>query len=160
MRLYQTEQSAALWVGVNCFMCVLFLYQTGVFGNFIDCILFLQRGPFSALPILDVLTVFSYDYCLQFYPDVFDETMICAGKTGTWDMGVCHGDTGAPLICGDYMVAVASWNSYSGISKKPPLFTSVYHHLDWIGITNGTKIVKTLKLLHLFLYILSIHIYL
>ncbi|XP_018802646.1 PREDICTED: kallikrein-6-like [Bactrocera latifrons] len=119
------------------------------------------RGPYAAAPINAVLTVFSYDYCQQFYPDVFDETMICAGKTDPWDLNACRGDAGGPLICGDFVAAVVSWSSYCGEIRKPTLFTSVYHHLAWIRKTGagGATIVKAIKSLDLFLYTLYINIY-
>nr|XP_014098492.2 kallikrein-6-like isoform X1 [Bactrocera oleae] len=128
-------------------------------GQLFYSILFLQRGPYAAAPITAVITVFSYDYCQKFYPDVFDETMICGGKADTWDVDTCRGDAGGPLICGDFVAAVVSWSSYCGEIHKPTVFTSVYHHLAWIQMTGGTKIVKAIKSLDLFLYILCMHIY-
>ncbi|XP_028896012.1 glandular kallikrein, prostatic [Zeugodacus cucurbitae] len=118
-----------------------------------------DRGPYSAHPIHGAVTVFSYDYCKKFYPDIFDETMICAGKKDTWDVDTCRGDSGGPLICRGQVAAVVSWGSYCGTANKPTVFSSIYHHRDWIRVTSGTKVVKSLNALYLLLYILCIHIY-
>ncbi|XP_014098488.3 trypsin-3 [Bactrocera oleae] len=116
------------------------------------------RGPYSADPLYGDIMVFSYDYCLQFYPDIFDKTMICAGRADTWDVDACRGDAGGPLICEGHVAGVVSWSSYCGRGKKPTVFASVYHHRHWIKRASCAKILKSLNLLYFLLYILCIYI--
>lgn len=83
--------------------------------------------------------------------------MICAGKEGKWDVDACRGDSGGPLICDDKVVAIVSWGSYCGEKGKPTIFTSVYHHRDWIKMTSGSETVRPFKLQYLLLYIQLIY---
>ncbi|XP_011197482.2 trypsin-3 [Bactrocera dorsalis] len=116
------------------------------------------RGPYSAHAIVANLTVFSQEYCRMFYRHHFHETMICAGKQGVWDADACRGDSGGPLICNDEVVAIVSWGSHCGEKGKPTIFTSVYHHRDWIKITSGSETVRHLmKPQHFFLNLLLIY---
>ncbi|XP_011182352.2 trypsin-3-like [Zeugodacus cucurbitae] len=117
------------------------------------------RGPYSAYSIHANVTVFSYEYCQKFYPDVFDETMICAGRPNTWDVNTCRGDSGGPLICRGQVAGVVSWSSYCGTVKKPTVFTSVFHHRNWIKVASGAEVVKILKSLQFFWYILCSYIF-
>ncbi|XP_011197483.2 trypsin-2 [Bactrocera dorsalis] len=116
------------------------------------------RGPISGDAIHGAMIVFSYSYCHQFYPNVFDETMMCASRADAWDVNTCRGDAGGPLICGGRIAGVVSWRSYCGRDTKPTVFASVYHHRDWIKRASCANILKSLKILHLLLYMLCIYI--
>lgn len=45
--------------------------------------------------------------------------------------GICVGDAGAPLVVGDVVIGVASFNYLCGIGY-PDFYTNVYAHLKWI----------------------------
>lgn len=78
--------------------------------------------------------------------------MICAGNKDIWDVDVCRGDSGGPLICDHRVAAIVTGSSYCGREKKPTVFASVYHHSNWIKSESGAKVVKPLKSLHLFVF--------
>lgn len=83
--------------------------------------------------------------------------MICAGREGKWDVDACRGDSGGPLICDGEVVAIVSWGSHCGEKGKPTIFTSVYHHRDWIKIASGSETGRLIKSQHVFLNILLIY---
>ncbi|XP_012162830.1 trypsin [Ceratitis capitata] len=120
------------------------------------------RGPYSAFAIVANVTIFSYDYCKSFYPDVFDETMICAGNPNAMDTDACRGDSGGPLICDGVVTGVVAWSSYCAEEWKPIVFMSVFHHRDWIKRASGAEDIRDINavmLLHILLYFLCVLVY-
>ncbi|XP_055904320.1 serine protease snake-like isoform X2 [Eupeodes corollae] len=87
------------------------------------------------------LTVFSNDYCEQFFEDEreFDmglsDALICAGdKEGLKD--TCQGDSGGPLIYRhkNQMFAVGITSSGQACSGFPPaIYTKIYPYTEWIS---------------------------
>ncbi|XP_053947544.1 trypsin-3 [Anastrepha ludens] len=107
------------------------------------------RGPYAAVALHANLTVFSYEYCHKFYPHNFHESMICAGRKSEWDVDACRGDSGGPMVCDGQVAAIVSWSSRCGEKGKPTVFTSVYHHRDWINFASDGETFKALSLLQL-----------
>ena len=52
-----------------------------------------------------------------------EEQNICAGFYGEVGKDICPGDTGAPLIVGGKLVAIASWSNGCGEPQFPGLYT-------------------------------------
>ncbi|XP_078492260.1 uncharacterized protein LOC100183060 isoform X2 [Ciona intestinalis] len=72
------------------------------------------------------------------YEGSITERMICAGYPSTGGIGICHGDSGGPLLCEAndnkwYLAGVVSWSIGCAERKKPDVFTNVQYFMDWIN---------------------------
>lgn len=46
--------------------------------------------------------------------------------------GICHGDSGTPLVVGNELVGIGSWAVECG-TGSPDVFTRVANYVDWIA---------------------------
>lgn len=65
---------------------------------------------------------------LLIFFSLVQETSVFFTKVGE---GICHGDSGGPLIYKGELVALVSW-SYGCASGFPEVDTSVPYYYDWI----------------------------
>ncbi|XP_074659214.1 serine protease 33-like isoform X2 [Tubulanus polymorphus] len=68
----------------------------------------------------------------------FPETTVCAIGSNGKQQGICHGDSGGPLICrqpdGHWISAgIVSWGEKCGGIERPMVFTKVQSFTDWIS---------------------------
>jgi len=60
--------------------------------------------------------------------------MICASNPNNYEVDICHGDSGGPLICDGKVVGIASFgNGQCGNPKSYAGYTDVYYFRDWIS---------------------------
>ncbi|XP_063913642.1 brachyurin-like [Zophobas morio] len=79
--------------------------------------------------------------CRLYYGSQITDNMVCI--VGNYNEGICHGDTGGPLITTlrtgtTVLIGVASFMSSNGCeSTDPSGFTRTYPYVDWIAnVTN------------------------
>ena len=69
---------------------------------------------------------------------------ICSGKMDTGGVGICHGDSGGPLMCEDddtfYLTGIVSWSSGCAEKNAPDVLTRVDRYLDWIAEASALHI--------------------
>lgn len=73
--------------------------------------------------------------CRRAYPGHISDSMLCAGL---WEggRGSCQGDSGGPLVCNGTLAGVVSGGSEPcSRPRRPAVYTSVCHYLDWIQET-------------------------
>ncbi|KAJ1526154.1 hypothetical protein ONE63_009314 [Megalurothrips usitatus] len=85
------------------------------------------------------LPILATDECSA--PDVYGkraivEGMFCAGHLGG-GADSCQGDSGGPMVCqpdsGRFtLFGITSWGHGCGMAKKPGVYSSVAHYLDWV----------------------------
>ena len=85
-------------------------------------------------------------YCVEFYDEHFDETMILTYEPGK---NHCFGDGGGPLVrlnaAGVFeLVGIVSWGDGCAETDKPGVYTNVLKYTDWIPENSG-RLKKTLK---------------
>ncbi|KAI8425780.1 hypothetical protein MSG28_011563 [Choristoneura fumiferana] len=72
--------------------------------------------------------------CQERYSDVagviIDDPVLCAGDQGP--IGMCAGDSGAPLVIGQVIVGISSFNKNCGDETYPDVFTRIDRYTDWI----------------------------
>lgn len=64
--------------------------------------------------------------------------MICAGNMAG-GQGVCHGDSGGPMVKDDTVVGITSWGRGCAIAGQPGVYTRVSEMLAWIEINMPSK---------------------
>jgi secreted trypsin-like serine protease len=69
---------------------------------------------------------------------------ICSGKMDTGGVGICHGDSGGPLMCQTndtfYITGIVSWSSGCAEKNAPDVLTKVNKYLNWIAQTTSLQI--------------------
>ena len=69
---------------------------------------------------------------------------ICSGKMDTGGVGICHGDSGGPLMCENentfFLTGIVSWSSGCAEKNAPDVLTRVDRYLDWIAETSALKL--------------------
>ncbi|KAM5236963.1 kallikrein-9-like [Ctenodactylus gundi] len=81
------------------------------------------------------ISILDTTLCRRAYPGHITENMICAGL---WEggRGSCRGDSGGPLVCKGFLAGVVSGGPEPcSKPKKPAVYTSVCHYVDWIQKT-------------------------
>ncbi|XP_051170630.1 uncharacterized protein LOC127287635 [Leptopilina boulardi] len=73
--------------------------------------------------------IYDHSLCKQHYPNL--QTYFCSfSRMG---QGTCMGDSGGPIVMGDYQVGIAAAVHYYGCAKGyPDIHTNVYLFVDWI----------------------------
>ncbi|RXM96888.1 Acrosin [Acipenser ruthenus] len=72
----------------------------------------------------------------DWYNGTVDEGNFCAGWAGR-----CQGDGGGPLVCllpnseRWILIGIMSWGSGCNLPKRPVIYTSTKHNLDWVRMT-------------------------
>ncbi|MGH0187145.1 UNVERIFIED_CONTAM: hypothetical protein FKN15_024130 [Acipenser sinensis] len=72
----------------------------------------------------------------DWYNGTVDEGNFCAGWTGR-----CQGDDGGPLVCllpnseRWILIGIMSWGTGCNLPKRPLIYTSTKHNLDWVRMT-------------------------
>ncbi|XP_053165009.1 trypsin-like [Hemicordylus capensis] len=80
------------------------------------------------------LTIASNAMCNNAYPGRFTERMLCAGQLdGGQDS--CKGDVGSPLVCGDALQGLLSWNNSCSEENQLGLYTKICAFGAWIHYT-------------------------
>ncbi|XP_069691851.1 trypsin CFT-1-like [Periplaneta americana] len=89
-------------------------------------------GPTSGLKVIN-LQVYNRQDCTSTYYDgkAPADSSFCAGNIENKILGVCDGDSGAPLLYNGTIYGVASWMSYP-CGSVPAVFTDVQSHVEWI----------------------------
>lgn len=87
----------------------------------------------SVLQCLDLAVLSRLD-CEHVYENKFTQNMLCAGfiKGGK---GVCHGDSGSPLVCSGELRGVVSWGKGCAEPGYPGVYVEVCRYTDWIATT-------------------------
>lgn len=78
--------------------------------------------------------------CIQKYggnaSEFIDESILCAFSSfSTYGVGLCHGDSGNPLIFKDQLVGIALWDvveSSPCAIGKPDQYTRISSYISWI----------------------------
>ncbi|XP_076987141.1 kallikrein-9 [Tamandua tetradactyla] len=73
--------------------------------------------------------------CHHAYPGHISDSMLCAGL---WEggRGSCQGDSGGPLVCNGTLAGVVSGGAEPcSRPRRPAVYTSVCHYVDWIRKT-------------------------
>ena len=69
------------------------------------------------------------------------DNQLCSGKMDTGGVGICHGDSGGPLMCENngtfYLTGIVSWSSGCAEKNAPDVLTRVDKYLDWIVETTS-----------------------
>ncbi|GAB1291996.1 Kallikrein f [Apodemus speciosus] len=81
------------------------------------------------------ISVLDNKLCRWAYPGHISEKMLCAGL---WEggRGSCQGDSGGPLVCKGTLAGIVSGGSEPcSRPRRPAVYTSVFHYLDWIKDT-------------------------
>ncbi|KAB7496372.1 hypothetical protein Anas_11345 [Armadillidium nasatum] len=82
-----------------------------------------ESGKSSTILQKVVVPVISDETCEEDYKfPTFNESWICAGEEGK---DSCHGDSGGPLWCGDYLGGVVSWGYGCARAQSPGVCTEV-----------------------------------
>nr|XP_039250166.1 uncharacterized protein LOC120327876 [Styela clava] len=77
------------------------------------------------------------------YRGSITERMLCSGFPTKGGVGICHGDSGGPLMCQHqnkgswYQVGVISWSIGCANKGKPDVFTKLLSHVEWINEQTG-----------------------
>ncbi|QQP37820.1 Trypsin-1, partial [Caligus rogercresseyi] len=88
------------------------------------------QGPSSDELRAVTVQVVSDEDCEDAYPEMIDETMICAADSGK---DSCQGDSGGPLVQGNTLVGIVSWGKYCAYAGYPGVYGKVTEFLDWIA---------------------------
>jgi len=70
------------------------------------------------------------------------DNMLCAGNL-SGGSGVCHGDSGGPLIVNNTLIGIVSWGAHPCAGEnKPGIYTNVKRYAGWIAahISGGSAI--------------------
>ncbi|XP_058442001.1 kallikrein-9 isoform X1 [Marmota monax] len=81
------------------------------------------------------ISILDAKLCHWAYPGHISDSMICAGL---WEggRGSCQGDSGGPLVCNGTLAGVVSGGAEPcSRPRRPTVFTSVRHYVDWIRKT-------------------------
>lgn len=62
---------------------------------------------------------------------VYDFETLCA-YSGDKNRRIGHGDAGGPLVHGNALIGLISWNPQVVGSEKPEGFTRISNYIDWI----------------------------
>uniref|UniRef100_A0A1A9WVI8 Peptidase S1 domain-containing protein n=1 Tax=Glossina brevipalpis TaxID=37001 RepID=A0A1A9WVI8_9MUSC len=87
-------------------------------------------GPFTDEANFVNLTVTTDRECVNHYNYNFANDLLCV-KNPAFEVGLCRGDSGAPLFCGKKLYGILS-EGKSCNSKQPTTFSDVSVHYNWI----------------------------
>lgn len=80
------------------------------------------------------------------FDEYIDDALLCAvGKFDVYGVGLCHGDSGSPLVDGERrLVGIALWDvpdNFPCAIGHPNQFTRVSAYIDWIEDHANVSIV-------------------
>uniref|UniRef100_A0A8C9MBG9 Kallikrein related peptidase 9 n=1 Tax=Panthera tigris altaica TaxID=74533 RepID=A0A8C9MBG9_PANTA len=81
------------------------------------------------------ISILEHKLCHRAYPGHISDSMLCAGL---WEggRGSCQGDSGGPLVCEGTLAGVVSGGAEPcSRPRRPAVYTSVCHYVDWIRKT-------------------------
>uniref|UniRef100_A0A8C0L492 Kallikrein related peptidase 9 n=1 Tax=Canis lupus dingo TaxID=286419 RepID=A0A8C0L492_CANLU len=81
------------------------------------------------------ISILEHKLCHRAYPGHISDGMLCAGL---WEggRGSCQGDSGGPLVCNGTLAGVVSGGAEPcSRPRRPAVYTSVCHYVDWIRKT-------------------------
>lgn len=86
------------------------------------------------------LKTLANDDCIQKYggnaSEFIDESILCASSNFvTYGVGLCHGDSGNPLISNGQLVGIALWDVPEPLPcaiGKPDQYTRISSYISWI----------------------------
>uniref|UniRef100_A0A1A9UUH9 Peptidase S1 domain-containing protein n=1 Tax=Glossina austeni TaxID=7395 RepID=A0A1A9UUH9_GLOAU len=87
-------------------------------------------GPFTDEAMFANLTVTSNNECIRNYDYNFADDLLCV-KGATVTVGLCRGDSGAPLFCDNKLHGILS-EGKSCNSFQPTTYSDVSVHYNWI----------------------------
>lgn len=82
------------------------------------------------------ITIDPASVCKEFFPNIFKEDMICAGKTNAENAGA--GDSGGGLVCNSNLTGIVSFGATYYDSSLSEVYSSVFYASDWIMKTSGS----------------------
>ncbi|CAH1112789.1 unnamed protein product [Psylliodes chrysocephalus] len=99
------------------------------------------------------LRILPHSDCIK--PFDIPKTQICTETS--YVKGMCMGDSGGPLMCGDFQCGIASYGNPNCTSGRPAFYTRVDKFLDFIKWTmenNASQIIFLNFLIYLFVIII------
>ncbi|KAL9880484.1 serine protease 1-like [Glossina fuscipes fuscipes] len=97
-------------------------------------------GPFSDEAIFVNLTVTSNNECIENYDYNFADDLLCV-MGATFEIGLCRGDSGAPLFCNNKLHGILS-EGKSCNSLQPTTYSAVSVHYNWIHHASSAPKVR------------------
>ncbi|XP_071549652.1 trypsin-1-like [Panulirus ornatus] len=97
-----------------------------------------EVSEMSHLVLQAYVPIISREECWKAYPDLFTDTMICAGNITHGGLDPCQGDWGGALVTHDgFIKGVSSWSIGCGRPGFPGVYIDVTKVMDWICEISG-----------------------
>ncbi|KAL7738772.1 hypothetical protein ACLKA6_001172 [Drosophila palustris] len=98
----------------------------------------ISQGPVPDEAVSANVIINSDAYCSNHEMNLgikYGKGMICVSDPNNSEVGICHGDSGGPLICDDKVAGIASAivPPICGAPNTKSMYTDVYYYRDWIS---------------------------
>jgi len=106
-----------------------------------------EGGPVSANLQQVIVPFLTPEHCMQEYPNMIDDTMVCAGRVG---VDSCQGDSGGPLVTKHmdngrwYQAGIVSWGQGCAEDGFAGVYSRVSSMCDFIKANVGYDVCLTI----------------
>lgn len=92
-----------------------------------------RRGPWPQYLQTGTIKSLSNKKCGKFWGNLlYSDCMLCAYDSPDGGEGVCHGDSGSPLVWNGMQVGIVSWQNKGKCGKDPAVYSRVSAAYNWI----------------------------